>query len=95
MSYQRATANRRDFFRTPALSGAARAVKAPAVAGAQGTAVKLGAVHPMSGALPYCGQQCRSTVPSNVESRARIAVALLPRSRPAIAASSSSSCART
>jgi len=80
MWYRRATANRRDFFRTPALSGtaiAARSIKAPAVARVQGTALRLGALHPVSGALSYCGEQCRSTGPWTVEGRARIAVALL------------------
>ena len=80
MSHRRATANRRDFFRTPALSGTAtagRTVKAPAIARAQSAAAKLGARHPMLGALPRCGQQCRSTGPGTVEGRARIAVALL------------------
>ena len=80
MWYRRATANRRDFFRTPALSGtaiAARSIKAPAVARVQGTEVKPGALHPVSGALSYCGEQCRSTGPRTVQGRARIAVALL------------------
>jgi acetamidase/formamidase len=51
MWYLRATAHRRGFFRAPALSGtttAARAIKAPAVARAQGTALRLGALHPVS-----------------------------------------------
>src|SRR5258708_5313663 len=80
MWYRRATANRRDFSRTPALSGtttAARTIKAPAVARAQGVAAKLGALHPVLDALPRCGQQCRATGPGTVEGRARIAVALL------------------
>jgi hypothetical protein len=80
MRYRRATANRRDFFGAPALSDtatAARTIKAPAVAGAQGKALRLGALHPVSGALPSCGQQCRSTGPRTVEGRTRIAVALL------------------
>ena len=65
MRYRRATANRRDFFRTPALSGTAtadRTIKAP-------TAVP--------GALSCCSQRCRSTGTRTVEGRARIAVALL------------------
>jgi len=80
MWYRRATANCRVFFRAPALSGtaiAARTIEAPAVARAQGAAVKLGALHPVSGALSDCGQQCRSTGPRTVEGRARIAIALL------------------
>src|SRR6267143_6678149 len=79
MRYRRATANRREFFRAPALSDtatAARTIKATAVARAQGTALRLGALHPVSGALPRCGQQCRSTGPRTVEGT-RIAVALL------------------
>src|SRR5260370_17395843 len=75
MWYRRATANRRDFSRTPALSGtttAARTIKAPAVARAQGVAAKLGALHPVLDALPRCGQQCRATGPGTVEGRARI-----------------------
>ena len=80
MWYRRATANRRDFFRTPALSHtttAARTIKAPAIARARGAAAKLDALHPVLGALPRCGQHCCSTGPGTVEGRARIAVALL------------------
>jgi|SRR6266853_3682339 len=80
MWYLRATANRHDFFRAPALSDtatAAKTIKAPAVARAQGAVAKLGVLHPVLGALPRCGQQCRSTGPRTVEGRTRIAVALL------------------
>jgi acetamidase/formamidase len=80
MSYRRATANRRDFFRTPALSDttkAARTIKAPAIARAQSAAAKRGALHPVLGELPRCGQHYRSTGLGTVEGRARIAVALL------------------
>jgi acetamidase/formamidase len=80
MSYRRATANRRGFFRTPAVSAtttADRTIKAPAIARAQVAAAKLDALHPVLGALPRCGQHCRSTGPGTVEGRARIAVALL------------------
>jgi acetamidase/formamidase len=80
MSHRRAAANRRAFFRTPALNGtttAARTIKPPAIARAQGVAAKLGALYPVSGALSRCGQQCRSTGPGTLEGRARIAVALL------------------
>ena len=65
MWYRRATANRRDFFRSPALSGTtttARTIKAPAV---------------VSGAPSGCSQRCRSTGTRIVEGRARIAAALL------------------
>jgi len=80
MWYRRAIANRRDFFRARALNGtaiAARTIKAPGVVRVQGTAVKLGAPHAVSGALSYRGQQCRSTEPGTVEGKARTAVALL------------------
>jgi hypothetical protein len=80
MWYRRATVNLRDFFRAPALSGTAmtaRLIEAPAVARASGAAVKLGAPHPVSGALSYSGQQRRSTGLRTVEGRASIAVALL------------------
>ena len=80
MSYRRATANHREFFQTPAPSGtntAARTTKAAAMARTQGAAAKLGAMHRVLGALPRCGQQCGSTGIRTVESRARIAVALL------------------
>src|SRR5260370_16762046 len=80
MAYRQATAHRCDFSRTPALSGtttAARTIKAPAVARAQGVAAKLGALPPVLDALPRCGQQCRATGPGTVEGRARIAAALL------------------
>jgi acetamidase/formamidase len=65
MRYRQATANRRDFSRTPALSGtttAARTIKAPAA---------------MPGALYCYSQRCRSTGTRTVEGKARIAVALL------------------
>jgi acetamidase/formamidase len=65
MRYRQATANRRDFSRTPALSGtttAARTIKAPAA---------------VPGALSRCSQRCRSTGTKTVEGRARTSVALL------------------
>ena len=65
MRYRQATANRREFFRTPALSGttaAARRIKAPAA---------------VSGALSCCSQRCRSTGTRTVEGKVRISVALL------------------
>src|SRR5215469_4661169 len=65
MRYRQATANRRDFSRTPALSGtttAARTIKAPAA---------------VPGALSCCSQRCRSTGTKTVEGRARTSVALL------------------
>src|SRR5262245_57633747 len=80
MWYLRAIAKRRDFFRTQALSGtaiAAETIEAPTAARAQGTAVKLGALHAMSGVLSYCGQQGHSTRPRTAEGRVSIAVALL------------------
>src|SRR5262249_54275942 len=80
MWYRRAIANRRDFFRAPAVGGtaiAAGTIEAPAVARAQGAAVELRALRPVSGALSYCGQQCHSTGPRTVEGRARSSAALL------------------
>jgi acetamidase/formamidase len=74
MSYRRASADRRDFSRTPALGGA---TTAKAIARAQGAAAKLGALHPVLGALAGCVRQCRSAGPGTVERRARIALALL------------------
>jgi branched-chain amino acid transport system substrate-binding protein len=62
MSVELSTLNRRRFLQTTALSAAAAAtglVSAPAVLRAQGTAVKLGVLHPVSGALSYSGQQGR------------------------------------
>jgi branched-chain amino acid transport system substrate-binding protein len=50
--------NRRRFLHTTAL-GAAAAVAAPAVLRAQGAPVKVGILHPVSGALSYSGQQGR------------------------------------
>jgi branched-chain amino acid transport system substrate-binding protein len=50
--------SRRRFLHTTAL-GAAAAVAAPAVLRAQGTSVKVGILHPVSGALSYSGQQGR------------------------------------
>src|SRR5215475_6335175 len=80
MCYRQATTNYRDFFPTPALTGtptATRTITEPAVARARGAAARLGALHPLRGALFYCGQQCGSTGPRAVKGRARIAVALL------------------
>jgi branched-chain amino acid transport system substrate-binding protein len=50
--------SRRRFLHTTAL-GAAAAVAAPAVLRAQGAAVKVGILHPVSGVLSYSGQQGR------------------------------------
>src|SRR6266481_5035601 len=65
MRYRRATANRRDFSRTPALSGTPTAA---------GTIKALAAV---PGPLSCCSQRCRSTGTRTVEGRARTSVALL------------------
>src|SRR5215475_8925226 len=57
-----ASFNRRKFLQTSALGAVAAAtgiVAAPAVLRAQGAAVKLGVLHPVSGALSYSGQQGR------------------------------------
>jgi branched-chain amino acid transport system substrate-binding protein len=50
--------NRRRFLQTTAL-GAVGLLSAPAVLRAQGTAVKVGVLHPVSGALSYSGTQGR------------------------------------
>ena len=53
--------NRRKFLRTTALGATAAAglLRAPSVLRAQGAAVKVGVLHPVSGALSYSGQQGR------------------------------------
>src|SRR5215813_3698884 len=53
----RSTVNRRRFLQATALGAAA--VSAPAVLRAQGASVKIGILHPVSGALAYSGQQGR------------------------------------
>src|SRR5215471_14500097 len=61
MSYL-AGVSRRRFLQTTALGAAATAVTslhAPAVLRAQGASVKIGVLHPVSGALSYSGQQGR------------------------------------
>jgi len=54
----RSVISRRRFLHSTAL-GAAAAVAAPAVLRAQGAPVKVGILHPVSGALSYSGQQGR------------------------------------
>src|SRR5271167_743458 len=53
--------SRRKFLRSTALGATAVAglLRAPAVLRAQGAAVKIGVLHPVSGALSYSGQQGR------------------------------------
>jgi branched-chain amino acid transport system substrate-binding protein len=54
--------NRRQFLQTSALgtiSAASGVIAAPAVLRAQGAPVKVGILHPVSGALSYSGQQGR------------------------------------
>src|SRR5262245_66353637 len=62
MSHRWAEVTRRNLLQTTAL-GAATAVtgliNAPALLRAQGAPVKLGVLHPVSGALAYSGQQGR------------------------------------
>src|ERR1051325_9727137 len=53
------TIDRRRFLQSTALGAAAGLVSAPAVLRAQGAAVKIGVLHPVSGALSYSGQQGR------------------------------------
>ena len=62
MAKDRAGFNRRKFLQTSALGAVAAAtgiVGAPSVLRAQGAPVKLGVLHPVSGALSYSGQQGR------------------------------------
>jgi branched-chain amino acid transport system substrate-binding protein len=62
MADDRTGLNRREFVRTSALSAATAAMGlagAPALLRAQGAAVRLGVLHPVSGALAYSGQQGR------------------------------------
>jgi branched-chain amino acid transport system substrate-binding protein len=58
MTKDRAVLNRRRLLQTSAL-GAVAAIAAPSVLRAQAAAVKLGVLHPVSGALSYSGQQGR------------------------------------
>src|SRR5437660_12750291 len=51
--------SRRRFLHTTALAAASAIVAHPALLRAQGAAVKLGVLHPVSGALSYSGQQGR------------------------------------
>ena len=62
MSRQFLAVSRRGFLRTTAVGAAATAaglLPAPSVLRAQGTSVKIGVLHPVSGALSYSGQQGR------------------------------------
>src|SRR2546426_10869440 len=62
MSRQLSAVSRRRFLQSTALGAAATAagfLHAPAVLRAQGAPVKLGVLHPVSGALSYSGQQGR------------------------------------
>jgi branched-chain amino acid transport system substrate-binding protein len=62
MSNDRARINRRKFLQSSALGAAAAAsgtLAAPKLLRAQGAGVKLGVLHPVSGALSYSGQQGR------------------------------------
>src|SRR6476646_11555251 len=61
MSRQSLSVSRRRFLQSTALGalGAAALLNAPAVLRAQGAAVKVGVLHPVSGALSYSGQQGR------------------------------------
>src|ERR1700690_4421041 len=62
MSRPISTVSRRRFLQTTALGAAATAagvLHAPAVLRAQGAPIKLGVLHPVSGALSYSGQQGR------------------------------------
>ncbi|MBC7618471.1 MAG: transporter substrate-binding protein, partial [Candidatus Saccharibacteria bacterium] len=49
--------SRRQFIAQSAATAGALAF--PLVAGAQPKAIKIGVLHPVTGALPYSGQQCR------------------------------------
>src|SRR5246500_2103214 len=62
MSHWSAQVTRRNLLQTTALGAAAAAtglINAPALLRAQGAPVKLGLLHPVSGALSYSGQQGR------------------------------------
>src|SRR5258707_4596905 len=62
MSHWSAEVTRRNLLQTTALGAAAAAtglINAPALLRAQGAPVKLGVLHPVSGALSYSGQQGR------------------------------------
>src|SRR5438128_6452467 len=61
MSRQSLSVSRRRFLQSTALGAAAATglLHAPAVLRAQGAAVKIGVLHPVSGALSYSGQQGR------------------------------------
>ena len=60
MKNSRANGSRRQFLQTTALGAlTVAAVGAPAVLRAQGAAVKVGVLHPVSGALSYSGRQGR------------------------------------
>jgi branched-chain amino acid transport system substrate-binding protein len=60
MSHRFAALSRRRFLQTTAVGASAAAfLHAPNVLRAQGAAVKLGVLHPVSGALSYSGQQGR------------------------------------
>jgi len=61
MFRQASSVNRRRFLQTTALGATASValLQAPAVLRAQGASVKIGVLHPVSGALSYSGQQGR------------------------------------
>jgi len=59
MSHRSAPITRRRLLQMTALGAATSLIGAPAVPRAQGAAVKLGVLHPVSGALSYSGQQGR------------------------------------
>src|SRR5436190_2930539 len=61
MSRQALSVSRRRFLQSTALGAAAAAgvLQTPSVLRAQGAAVKIGILHPVFGALSYCGQQGR------------------------------------
>src|SRR5664279_5204464 len=61
MSRRSLSVSRRRFLQSTALGAAAAAgvLQAPSVLRAQGAAVKVGILHPVSGALSYSGQQGR------------------------------------
>ena len=59
MSKHQMPLSRRRFLATTALGAAAGSLAAPALLRAQGAPVKLGVLHPVTGALSYSGQQGR------------------------------------
>ena len=77
MSRQLLAVSRRRFLQSTTLGAAAAAtgiLHAPAVLRAQGAPVKVGVLHPVSGALSYSGQQGRIGALMAIDPEQRLAV---------------------